>query len=77
MRRVGAGAERTLRTGLRWKASQSATVGVEATRGESDNKPTNAVMLRAHVRLQNEGAREAHRLNGEQGRGEASSRASP
>ena len=46
---LGDSAER-FRTGLRWNASQSATVGLEATRGESDNKPTNALMLRAAIR---------------------------
>ena len=45
------GAERTLRTGLCWNASQSATLGLEASRKESDNAPTNALMLRAAVRF--------------------------
>ena len=47
------GAERTLRTGLRWKASNSATVGLEATREEStaNESPSNALMLRATVRF--------------------------
>ena len=47
------GAERTLRTGLRWKASNSATVALEAERQNqaADAPPTNALMLRAHVRF--------------------------
>ena len=47
------GAQRTMRTGLRWKASQSATIGLEATRedGGTQEKPTNAVMLRAQLRF--------------------------
>ena len=45
------GAERTLSTGLRWNASQSATLGLEASREESDGAPTNALMLRAAVRF--------------------------
>ena len=47
------GAQRTMRTGLRWKASQSATIGLEATRedGGTEEKPTNAVMLRAQLRF--------------------------
>ena len=45
------GAERTAcRTGLRWRASQSATVGLEATREDQGGRP-NAVMLRAQVRF--------------------------
>ena len=47
------GAERTLRAGLRWKASQSATVALEAERQDegADASPTNALMLRASVRF--------------------------
>ena len=47
------GAERTLRTGLRWKASQSATVAVEANREDNGagERATNALMLRASVRF--------------------------
>ena len=38
------GASGTLRTGLRWNASQSATLGLEATRenGGTDTAPANA-----------------------------------
>ena len=47
------GASRTLRTGLRWKASQRATVALEATREDegAESAPTNAVMLRASIRF--------------------------
>ena len=47
------GASRTLRTGLRWKALQSATLGLEATRenGGTDTAPANAIMLRAEIRF--------------------------
>ena len=47
------GAERTLRTGLRWKTSGSATVALEAERQNegADASPTNALMLRAQVRF--------------------------
>ena len=44
------GAQRTMRTGLRWKASQSTTIGLEASREESDGSAANALMLRAAVR---------------------------
>ena len=46
------GAGRTLRTGLRWTASQSATVGLEATRedGTGEAPGNHALMLRAAVR---------------------------
>ena len=46
------GASRTLRTGLRWNASQSATVALEANREYegSEHAPTNALTLRAEVR---------------------------
>ena len=46
------GAQRTMRTGLRWKASQSATVGLEATRedGTGEAPANHALMLRAAVR---------------------------
>ena len=46
------GAQRTLRGGLRWNASDNATVALEAERqaqGE-DGSPANAVMLRAAIR---------------------------
>ena len=47
------GANRTLRTGLRWNASPSATLGLEATREESgaESAPANAIMLRAAIRF--------------------------
>ena len=47
------GAQRTLRGGLRWNASQSATMALEAERQDEgeDASPTNAVMLRARVRF--------------------------
>ena len=48
------GAQRTLgRGGLRWNASESATMALEAERQEQgqDASPTNAVMLRAQVRF--------------------------
>ena len=47
------GAQRTLRGGLRWNASQSATMALEAERQDEgeDASPTNAVMLRAQVRF--------------------------
>ena len=47
------GAERTLRAGLRWKASRSATVALEAERQNegAEASPTNALMLRAQVRF--------------------------
>ena len=47
------GAQRTLRTGLRWKASESATVALEGTREENGDgeTPANALMLRAQVRF--------------------------
>ena len=46
------GAGRTLRTGLRWKALQNATVGLEAARedGTGEAPANHAVMLRAAVR---------------------------
>ena len=46
-------ASRTLRTGLRWNASQSATLGLEATREENgaESAPANAIMLRAAIRF--------------------------
>ena len=46
-------ASRTLRTGLRWKALQSTTVALEATREESaaESGPANAIMLRAAIRF--------------------------
>ena len=49
---LSGGAGRTLRTGLRWKASQSATVGLEATRedGTGEAPGNHALMLRAAVR---------------------------
>ena len=47
------GAQRTIRTGLRWKASESATVALEGTREENGagETPANALMLRAQVRF--------------------------
>ena len=47
------GASGTLRTGLRWKALQSATLALEATRenGGTDTAPANAIMLRAAIRF--------------------------
>ena len=50
---VDGAAERTLRTGLRWKASQSATLGLEATREESGarGERSNGIMLRGEVRF--------------------------
>ena len=47
------GAERTLRTGLRWKAADSATVALEAAREDNaaQGRPDHAVMLRANVRF--------------------------
>ena len=47
------GAQRTLRTGLRWNASESATVALEGTREENGDgeTPANALMLRAQVRF--------------------------
>ena len=47
------GAQRTLRTGLRWKASESATVALEGTREENGDgeTPANALMVRAQVRF--------------------------
>ena len=46
------GAHRALRTGVRWNASQSAAVSLEASReGQgSGEAPTNALALRAEVR---------------------------
>ena len=46
------GAQRTLRGGLRWNASDNATVALEAERQEQgeDASPANAVMLRAAIR---------------------------
>ena len=46
---LGGAGQRTLRTGLRWKASNSATMGLEATREESNNGPANALMLRVSM----------------------------
>ena len=45
--------ERTVRTGLRWKASQSATRGLEAAREEraGDEPANHALMLRAQMRF--------------------------
>ena len=45
-------ARRTLRTGLRWKASQRATVGLETTRedGTGEGPANHALMLRAAMR---------------------------
>ena len=50
---LAGGAGRTLRTGLRWKAADSATVSLEGTREESGTAqaPTNALMLRAEIRF--------------------------
>ena len=50
---LGDRTERTLRTGLRWNASQSATVALEAARegASAENPPTNALMLRASLRF--------------------------
>ena len=50
---LGDGAQRTLRSGLRWNASQNATVALEAAREQTgaESRPTNAVMLRAEVRF--------------------------
>ena len=47
------GAQRTLRTGLRWNASESATVALEGTREENGDgeTPANTLMLRAQVRF--------------------------
>ena len=45
------GAQRTMRTGLRWNASQSTTIGLEASREESDGSAANALMLRAQIRF--------------------------
>ena len=45
------GAERTLRTGLRWNASEGATVALEASREESGEARANALMLRAQLRF--------------------------
>ena len=47
------GGQRTLRTGLRWKASERATVALEGTREENGDgeTPANALMLRAQVRF--------------------------
>ena len=47
------GGQRTLRTGLRWNASESATVALEGTREENGDgeTPANALMLRAQVRF--------------------------
>ena len=45
------GAQRTMRTGLRWKASQSTTIGLEASREESDGSAANALMLRLSARF--------------------------
>ena len=45
------GAQRTMRTGLRWKASQSTTIGLEASREESDGSAANALMLRFSARF--------------------------
>ena len=47
------GARRTLRTGLRWKGSQRASVALEATHEDegAESAPTNAVMLRASIRF--------------------------
>ena len=46
------GAPRALRTGVRWNASQSATMSLEASRERqgSGEAPTNALTLRAEVR---------------------------
>ena len=47
------GGNRTLKAGARWNVADGATVGVEATREEAaaQEKPTNAVMLRAAIRF--------------------------
>ena len=47
------GAERTLKAGMRWNASRSATVGLEATRRDSaaETAPANAILLRAELRF--------------------------
>ena len=47
------GGQRTLRGGLRWNASHSATFALDAERQEAgeDAAPTNALMLRAQVRF--------------------------
>ena len=47
------GGQRTLRTGLRWNASESATLALEGTREENGDgvTPANALMLRAQVRF--------------------------
>ena len=47
------GGNRTLKAGARWNVADGATVGVEAAREETatQEKPTNAVMLRAAIRF--------------------------
>ena len=47
------GGNRTLKAGARWNVADGATVGIEATREEAaaQEKPTNAVMLRAALRF--------------------------
>ena len=45
------GAQRTMRTGLRWKAPQSTTIGLEASREGSDGSAANALMLRVSARF--------------------------
>ena len=47
------GGNRTLKAGARWNVADGATVGVEAAREEAaaQEKPTNAVMLRAAIRF--------------------------
>ena len=47
------GGQRTLRGGVRWNASHSATFALEAERQEQgeDTTPSDAVMLRAQVRF--------------------------
>ena len=50
---LGEGAGRTLRSGLRWNASQSARAALETIRDEraSDERARHALMLRAQVRF--------------------------
>ena len=50
---LSGGAQRILRGGLRWKASDSATMELKATRGaeSAESRPTDAVLLRAQVRF--------------------------
>ena len=48
------GADRALKAGARWKASESATVALEATReeeGSESGKADHALMLRAQPRF--------------------------